>query len=480
MIKGVSILFSKVYLSIESIIGWGDRNKDIMTMLSICMLTALLWKIIEHPIIPIVLCALPIGIYMVFKLPFYMVLMFIVFSFFRIHEVFPFLMPLKLPLLLALGSLVSISWGVFISKSIKPFYTRELAIFSIFFMLVFMGMFLAKNPGIAIATMTETYMKIAIMVFSISWMATNPKLYPLLFRVFCLCGIIVGSVALYNKANGLEMVEGTRVSIGRSIGSMLGDPNDLSLVLLFPAGFALALLLSARQKILDRLLGLSTIIMVFLSILATQSRGGLLGIVSVCGIFGWYKVKNKALLITAGMGALLVLFAVAGISDRQSGGAHEEGIDESAMGRIYAWGAAFRMAVANPLNGVGINNFYYNYYLYSSFWDGKNHAVHSTWFGVLGETGFVGFFVFCAMVGATIAGLVYCVRTTFRIIQDHPEHTVLNAMSLGLLAAFTGFCVSGTFLTMGFTWPLYIIMALAIAIRQTVLKTHEEILKTDT
>ena len=33
-------------------------------------------------------------------------------------------------------------------------------------------------------------------------------------------------VTLMNKANGTDLVEGTRVTIGRTIGSVLGDPND--------------------------------------------------------------------------------------------------------------------------------------------------------------------------------------------------------------------------------------------------------------
>ena len=51
-------------------------------------------------------------------------------------------------------------------------------------------------------------------------------------------------------------------------------------------------------------------------------------------------------------------------------------------GGFYAWEAAVGMAIDRPLTGVGLDNFYYNYYFYSPHWDGLNHAVHSTWFGV--------------------------------------------------------------------------------------------------
>ena len=172
---------------------------------------------------------------------------------------------------------------------------------------------------------------------------------------------------------------------------------------------------------------------------------------------------------------LIGLFALAGVADRASGGAHEEGIDESAMGRIYAWEAGFKMALHNPMTGVGINNFYYNYYLYSAFWDGKNHAVHSTWFGVMAETGFLGFIVFATLIGLTLKGLFYCVRTSKRFIEDNNQKTaLLHTMSMALLAAFCGFMISGTFLTMGFTWPLYIILSLSIALKKAVEIQHEK------
>jgi len=441
----------------------------------LCALISLLWFQTGQPIFAVILCALPIGAIIVLKNPFLMVLFFIVFSFFRMHEVFPFLMPFKLPLLLAFGSLVSIAWSVFISKKIKMFLSAELITFMMFFVLVCVGILFATNREISIQTMTDVYIKVAIMLFSISWMATNKELYPLVIRVFSLSGLIVGLVALYNKSNGLELVEGTRVTIGRSIGSMLGDPNDLSLVLLFPAGFALSLLLGGKHHRMDQLLGIVTIIVIFFAILATQSRGGLLGLISVFGVFGWFKVKNKALLISAGIVGVGVLFAIAGIDERASGGADEEGIDESAMGRLHAWMAAIRMAVHNPLTGVGIHNFYYNYFDYSSYWDGKNYVVHSTWFGIIAETGFLGFSLFMTMIGKRVLGLLRIVDGSKKLSADNTsEYKYLYTMNLALLSAFTGLLISGTFLTMSFTWPLYIVLALSIAFKKTIQDIHRQ------
>ncbi|MFB2831318.1 O-antigen ligase family protein, partial [Aeromonas jandaei] len=183
--------------------------------------------------------------------------------------------------------------------------------------------------------------------------------------------------------------------------------------------------------------------------------GGLLGVCAVSGLFAWQRVKSKALLMMAGGLALSVLFVAAGISDRASGGAAESGVDASAMGRIYAWQAAWGMALGHPLVGVGLSNFYYNYFFYSPHWDGLNHAVHSTWFGVLAETGFVGLTLFVCMVAVSLRQAWCC-----QLAGMPPA--VITAMQ-GVMASMVGFVISGSFLTQGFTWPIYLELALAVA-----------------
>ena len=271
--------------------------------------------------------------------------------------------------------------------------------------------------------------------------------------------------ALYNKAHGLEILEGTRVTIGNSFGSILGDPNDLSLVLLFPASFALAQVFTPRTHWAIRMIGLMIFGLIVMAVIATQSRGGMLGVLAVMTVFGSQAIRSKVALGLLSVVALLGLFAVSGVADRQSGGGHEVGIDESSMGRLHAWAAASRMAVHNPFTGVGIDNFYQNYFDYSNFWDGKNHAVHSTWFGVLAEAGILGFLVFMTLVFMT-GGKAY---KTFIMLKNDPNAPpVVYATSLALLSGLTGFCVSGTFLTMGFHWPFYIMLAVTLALHKYV------------
>lgn len=430
----------------------------------LCLLISIIWRFIPHPIILIVIGFAPLAIIFVLRQPFLIVLLFVIFSFFRIHEVFPQIYNFKIPLMLSLGSLGALLWHVAITRKVITYWRSELTAITIFFALVTIGVVLASNRPIAIEYFKGIYWKIIIMTFAIAWLSRTEKDFALASRLITFFGMLVGLVALSNQFNSIGLVEGTRVTIGRDIGSVLGDPNDLALVLMFPIAFATSLVMTANVGRIWRLLGLVSVLILFFAVLATQSRGGLLGMMAIFGVYGYRRIQSKALFFTLGIAAASALFIAAGISERASGGAAEAGIDASAMGRLYAWQAAFGMALHNPLSGVGLNNFYSNYYYYSPHWDGLNHAVHSTWFGVLAETGFLGLIVF-------IITVVLLIRTSMRgldrIEQDLAQvNPSIHATAQAVFSGLIGTVVSATFLTQGFTWPIYILAALVIAIAQ--------------
>lgn len=459
--------------------------------LLLCGVLAAVWWLVPHPLVVLPLALLPVLGWLATRAVIWICLGFIIFSFFRIHEAFPQLYAFKIPQLLALGALAVTAWHLLITKEIKGYWNEHFTGMAIFFGLATVGVLFASNRPEAIAAWTGNFVKIGIMTLIIAWLPKCKRDFAICNWSILAAGVLIAIVALNNKMNGIGLVEGTRVTIGRDIGSMLGDPNDLALVLLFPTSFALALVFSPVKARLPRYLALIGYFIIISAIIATQSRGGLLGIMAVTGVFAWQKVENKVLLICAGGAAASILLLLAGISDRASGGAGEEGIDASAMGRIYAWQAAWNMALSNPLTGVGLNNFYYNYFFYSPHWDGKNHAVHSTWLGVMAETGFVGFIAFVSVVLRLLRNnirQVMSINRLFRLAKQahlakgryalpgldnrHQRDTGPDALlpasivtsAQATLAGVVGFMISGTFLTQGFTWPIYILFALSMAV----------------
>ncbi|MDX2103046.1 MAG: oligosaccharide repeat unit polymerase [Alphaproteobacteria bacterium] len=424
--------------------------------------------VIAHPLVLIGVALAPLAVLVPLAAPLPLAVGFGIASMFRIHEAVPALMPLKLPQLLALGTLAGLVWGL-LSGRVRAFWSVELSWFLGFTVLITLGALVATDRSHALGLVTGTWLKIALMVPALAWIADRPWHFRLFCRAAVVTGVGIASLALYNKANGIGLVEGTRVTIGRDIGSQLGDPNDLALVLLFPISFALALTLRRGLGAADRLVGAAGFITCVLGVLATQSRGGLLGIVAVTGLAAWRRVRSKALLLTAGGLALVGLMAVAGISSRASGGAHEDGIDESAMGRLYAWGAAWRMALARPLTGVGADNFHDNYFFFSRHWDGKNHAVHSTWFQVLAETGFPGLIVYGTLLTLTL-------RTAWRLAGQTAvpgrDGAWYAATAEAMAAGIIGFAVAGTFLTMAYAWGFPMLLAATLALARAMTTTR--------
>ncbi|GAD89344.1 hypothetical protein VHA01S_019_00210 [Vibrio halioticoli NBRC 102217] len=435
-----------------------------LTLFVISMIALLWWKV-PHPLTGLALCLLPIAALLVIKHLFWFVTLFVLFSFFRIHEVIPQLMPFKLPLLLSLGALASLCWHAFISRKLSIYWHPSMKWLVAFWVLVSIGLAFATNRAEAIATFKGVYWKIMLMTLAIIWIINNKQQLRKICWAIIIAGALVACVALFNSINGIGLVEGTRVTIGRQIGSMLGDPNDLALVLLFPLAFCASFLFNPHLRFFPRLVGLCVLVLLSMAIVATQSRGGLLGMIAVYAVFISQAVRSKLLLVSVGAIGLFALYFVAGIADRASGGAAEAGIDSSSMGRLYAWQAAIKMAVHNPFTGVGINNFYSNYYFYSSHWDGLNHAVHSTWFGVLAETGFVGLTVFIAL----IVSLVRTAKRSNRQLKRMPKpEGYLVSSANAVYAGLIGTIASGTFLTQAFVWPIYILAALIICVSHIV------------
>jgi O-antigen ligase len=78
----------------------------------------------------------------------------------------------------------------------------------------------------------------------------------------------------------------------------------------------------------------------------------------------------------------------------------------------------------------------------------------------MAETGFPGIIVFVAMI-ATVARAAYVATGRLEASQAAMP---ARAMGIAVLAGIAGFIVSGTFLTQGFTWPVYVLLALGSAV----------------
>ena len=450
--------------------------REVMLALVMTALAAAIYLTTDNPMVPIAAAGVPAAALLCYRSPLPICVLFIAFSFFRVHEAYPALEGLNIPLALGIMMLSCVALHVFIVKSIEPVFTPELKRLLVMFAVVVAGIAFAKDRTIAWSFVSDVYWKIILMTFAIAWLARTDADFNFVARTLVISGTLVAAVAIYNKIYGIDLVEGTRVTIGRAIKrvdiedwidplelkSTLSDPNDLSLVLLFPLAFSIALIIY-RSSRFNTLLGLISSATIMLAIIFTQSRGGLIGVMAVLGVLGLRLIKSRSVVISLCVIAGLGLGVAMGLKARQSGGEaeiSESGIDDSAMGRIYAWKAALNMAAQRPLTGVGIANFRDSYFFFTDHWENRDKAVHSTWFQVIGETGIPGTIVFFMLVIATFKSAI----ANLGRLAAAGAPPILTATALSLVSGLAGFCAAGTFLTQVFNWPLYVLIGLTAAV----------------
>jgi probable O-glycosylation ligase (exosortase A-associated) len=182
--------------------------------------------------------------------------------------------------------------------------------------------------------------------------------------------------------------------------------------------------------------------------LTTYSRGGLLAALAM-GAMKVSRSKNRfrVLLAVVIVGAIAVPIMPDAFWDRMETMTDApEKQDDSAKGRLHFWDVAVDMAMARPFVGVGVNGFQTSYNRYDSLHGafGRGRAVHSVWFGLLGELGLPGLSLFLLNLGLAL-WLARKIRAGAAAIGGELAELVpyANAIEMSLVA----YAVAGSFLS---------------------------------
>lgn len=310
---------------------------------------------------------------------------------------------------------------------------------------------MSSNPAASWTLFTEVFIKMLIMYgLVVHLVSTKPQAVRLhLSLALCTVGLALG--AIHVRLSGLATVEGNRAGL---VG-LLGDPNDLALVLVIYVPLFAMLALDARG--MRRLLGITMLGVLVMGLLATVSRGGALGLLAAlgCTLYDRGRLSTR-LLVAPAMAALIVgMLVLAGVNDRSSGALSPGQLDDSALGRLDMWQSGVRMVAHNPVFGVGFGQFPENYQTYARnpvHWEPRD--AHNSFVKAAAETGLVGFIPFMALVLLTI-------RTAYRSRRaDFPDDDPMErAVRLSLFPSMVGFCVAAFFLSQCWSWFMFILFA---------------------
>lgn len=225
----------------------------------------------------------------------------------------------------------------------------------------------------------------------------------------------------------------------------LGDNNAVAVGMLMLAPIVGFLAQTTQHKWLRMGFWLLLIGVLFRA-LSTYSRGGFLACIALGGAY-WLRSRQKlrTLLGLVLIAAILVPALSQQYWERMDTiTADEEEQDSSAKSRLHFWRVAVEMANANPLLGVGhlCYNVAYNAYDFLQGTYGLNRSVHSSFFGILAETGYVGAALYCAII---FSALRSCRRVS-KLDARTPTLLALRQSAIALETSLIAFLVGGSFL----------------------------------
>jgi O-antigen ligase len=154
-------------------------------------------------------------------------------------------------------------------------------------------------------------------------------------------------------------------------------------------------------------------------VLLAGARAAWATLALVLVISGWQQFGARRALVVLGLGGVLVLGLAIGFSDKlqerieRTGAAltgDSQGVDHALSGRLPIWKTAVNMAVAHPINGIGVRGFREAYRTYADPGDpwlvdrehGAGYHAHQIVLEVVSETGLLGLFLWLTGVALAI------------------------------------------------------------------------------
>ena len=274
-------------------------------------------------------------------------------------------------------------------------WTRETILLLLFTLWMLFTTFFALYPDSAWGQWSKVW-KIMLMIY-VTLMLIDSKQ-----KLDWLVWVVVLSLGLYGVKGGIfTIMTGGAFRVQGPVGSFISGNNEMGLALIMVIPLMRYLQLQTKNFWIGQGLTVS-MLLTGIATIGSQSRGALIGM-AVMGAFLALKSRKKifillSILVVAGAVAIIMpqewRDRMSTIKDYQQ--------DSSALGRLHAWGTAFKLA-KDRVTGGGFETFKPGlYYRYGDApKDLKSTDAHSIYFEVMGEQGFIGFSMFMLLAWFT-------------------------------------------------------------------------------
>ena len=286
-------------------------------------------------------------------------------------------------------------------------------------------------------------------------------------RIHVMVWLMAISVGFYGVKGGIFTLNtgGGFIVVGPDA-TMIADRNHVAVAMLISVPLMNYLRMQSAHRVVQLgligAMGLTT-----LAAIGSQSRGALLALAATAGVL-WWRSRSKILsgiFIVACVAGVLAFMPDTWSSRMNTITTYEE--DESAMGRVRIWKASWQLGLQHPFTGTGFRAPYAQEIVDLVAPGTVARAVHSIYFEVIGEHGFIAFFVWLALTGA---GAYYAWRVT-RLTRGRPDLAWAGDLGRMVPVSIVAYLSGGAFLSLSY-WDYYWTLLIVIA------ATHTTVMRT--
>ena len=389
------------------------------------------------------------SLFFVFRRPHYGIYLWSWISYMNPHRLcWGFALSFPFALITALATLLSYA----MSKEPKRIpWTAEVVILLVFNIWIVVCTYFAFFPNLAWEEWDKIW-KIQLMTLVTIMLITDRE------RLHWLVWIIALSLGYYGIKGGIfTIVHGGMYQVRGPENTFIGGNNEIALALSITVPLIRYLHLQAgRTWVRWGLAG--AMVLTGIAGIGSQSRGALLAM-GAMAIFLWLKSRQKvmtAIYIAAAVGIMAMVMPQSWydrmntIQDYQS--------DASAQGRINAWHTAFNVA-KDRITGGGPMMFQHSTFARYAPDPDDVHDVHSIYFEIIGEEGFIGFGLFMLL------GFVTWWRANkiIKRCKNNPDEKWAADLASMIQVSLIGYGTGGAFLGLAyFDLPYHLVAMIVI------------------
>jgi O-antigen ligase len=337
-------------------------------------------------------------------------------------------------------------------------------------------------PGGAVGVVTDLFSKVVVVFALILNTLTTRERFEQFVTVVVVSCSYVAVRAVVDYGLGVHLVEQNRVE---GQGGLFGNPNDMALNMVAFLPLAIIVTLGRGRPLVRGALAIGTPALVA-AIIFSKSRGGTLGLLAMLAVL-LYQIRRVRPTVAVGViVACLVTIPLlpSSFTQRMSSILNpEEDITGSREARKRLLREAYQAYLDHPVFGLGAGQFHnYNPRDREEVW----HEAHNAWLQVASELGTGGLLVFAAIVGS---GFVAGLQGVAAVRRSRPRHTRrsrepaelsarrerLQLYASAVLASLTGWVVAAMFASVAYYWTLYLVLGLAITLRDITLREVAEL-----